>query len=71
MGAGGTLLSFIGFVFIVSFVPALIEGMLAMLVGDAIASVLCIPLDAYVNLAIAGYVSSIIPDAWFSGTEIL
>lgn len=71
MGAGGTLLSFIGFVFIVSFVPALIEGLLAMLVGGAIASVLCIPLDAYVNLAIAGYVSSIIPDAWFNGTEIL
>lgn len=71
MGSGATWLSFIGFVIVVSFVPGIINGLLAMFVGDAIASVLCIPLDAYVNLAIAGYVSSIIPDAWFNGTEVL
>ena len=64
------LLSYIGFAISVAFVPVLIEIVVSMFVGNALAGILCIPFDAYISLAIAGFVSSIIPDAWFNGTEI-
>ena len=67
---GDNLLAYIGFAISVAFVPVLIEMVVSMFVGSAVAGVLCIPFDAYINLAVAGYVSQIIPDAWFNGTEI-
>ena len=67
---GDNLLAYIGFAISLAFVPVLIEMVVSMFVGSAVAGVLCIPFDAYINLAVAGYVSQIIPDAWFNGTEI-
>lgn len=64
------ILSYIGFAISVSFVPVLIEMVVSIFLGETLASILCIPLEAYINLAIAGFVSGIIPDSWFDGTEV-
>ncbi len=68
---GSNLLGYIGFAISVAFVPVLIEIVVSMFFGSALSSILCIPFDAYISLAIAGYVSSIIPDNWFNGTAII
>ena len=66
----GNYFMYFGFVISVIFVPALIEGAVALVLGNTIASVLCIPFEAYINLCIAGFFSYIIPDHWFNGTEV-
>lgn len=66
---GSQLLPYIGFAISVSFVPALIEILVSMFVGGTIAGIMCIPFKAYINLAIAGFVTNIIPDEWFNGTK--
>ncbi len=62
--------SYIGFAFSVAFVPVLIEAMISFFTGETLAGILCIPFEAYINLAVAGFVADIIPDAWFDGTEV-
>ncbi len=64
------LAEFFIFSFSVTLGPALIEFLLTMFLGDTIAGILCIPFDAYISLAIAGFVTSIIPDEWYSGTAV-
>ncbi len=48
----------------VTLVPALLEGMLTIFVGYQIAGIICLPLEAYVSLAMAGYFAQLIPSNW-------
>lgn len=68
---GPEFFSYIGFVISVAIGPILIEALVSMILGGTLAGILCIPFDVYINLAIAGFIASIIPDRWFNGTEIL
>ena len=65
----GKFLMYIGFAIALGFVPWLIELALATFLGSAIASVLCLPLEAYISLAMAGYFTQLIPSSWYAGTE--
>ena len=65
---GHVIISFFVFTVSVSIVPAIIELLITTLAGATIANLVCIPLNAYVDLALAGYLSSIIPNEWFDGT---
>ena len=67
----GNMLSYIGFAISVGFLPALIEVLVAGFVGTTLAAVLCIPFDAYIGLAMAGFIANLIPDSWFNGTEVI
>ncbi len=67
---GPEIFSYIGFAISVSIVPVLIEVVVSMFVGSTLAGILCIPFDAYINLAVAGFIANIIPDRWFNGTEV-
>ena len=67
---GGNFVNLLVFSFSVSFVPALIEIAVSMFVGGRIADILCLPLDAYVNLAMAGFFAQLIPDRWYNGTAM-
>lgn len=65
----GYFMIYIGFTVSVNFLPYLIQVLLSMFIGSTFASILCMPLRAYVNLAMAGFFSSLIPNRWFAGVE--
>lgn len=65
---GSQIVAFFVFTISVMFVPAIIEGLLGTVINSSVAEFLCIPLDAYIDLALAGFLSSIIPNEWFDGT---
>ena len=65
---GGHWLGFIGFVILIAIVPAIIEAFVAMILGNTISLLVSIPLNAFVDLCVAGYVSEqLIPDEWYAG----
>ena len=65
----GYFMIYIGFTLGVNFLPYLIQVLLSVFIGSTFSSILCMPLRAYVNLAMAGFFSSLIPSRWFAGVE--
>ena len=64
---GGNFVNLLVFSFSVTIVPALIELAVSIFVGSTIANILCLPLEAYISLAMAGYFAQLIPDEWYAG----
>ena len=60
----GNIIEFIIFSISVTFVPIMIEAILAAFIGSQFANIICLPLDAYVSLAMAGYFTQLIPSNW-------
>lgn len=60
----GNIIEFIIFSISVTFVPMLINTVLSTFIGSQFANIICLPLDAYVNLAMAGYFAKLIPNNW-------
>lgn len=60
----GHFIEFLIFSLSVAFIPVAIETALSFFVGYYIADIICLPLQAYVNLAMAGYFAHLIPSNW-------
>lgn len=74
----GHVFDYIFFNIAVSILPLLLCSLVAGVIGtlffegnrvvqDFMSTIFMIPFEAYISLAVAGYVSFLIPDAWFSG----
>ena len=60
----GHFMEFLVFSLSVAFIPVAIETALSFIVGIYIANIICLPLEAYVSLAMAGYFAHLIPSNW-------
>ena len=60
----GNIIEFIIFSISVTFIPVILESLLAFFIGSQFANIICLPLDAYVSLAMAGYFAHLIPSNW-------
>ena len=65
---GSNRLGYIGFIILIGIVPAIIQALISGILGELIGSIVAIPLRAFVDLCVAGYVAEkIIPSEWYAG----
>ena len=65
---GNNWLGYLGFLILIGIVPAVIQLLVSSILGSLIGSIVAIPLRAFMDLCVAGYVAEkIIPSEWYAG----
>lgn len=60
-------LSYIGFAFTILIIPSILSYILQLFLSPLLSELIVLPLNIYVYLAIAGYITCHIPDEWYNG----